>query len=206
MASNTPSSHEKAQSLISSLRSKLESQILRTDIQLGDAVVFIAPEHTREFFQLVKLDSELGFNLLLDITAVDWMDERECRFELVYHLLSLKNSHRLRVKMDIPESKLEVPTVSDLWSGANYMEREVWDMYGISFTDHPDLRRILMYEEFEGYPLRKDYPVQGKQPRVKLRHPEVENTARRMHRPTLAASDGLVSIGGRANGKDTATG
>ena len=84
-----------------------------------------------------------------------------------------------------PEENPEVDSLTGLWSVTNFLEREVWDMYGIKFKNHPDLRRIMMYDEFEGHPLRKDYPVQGKQPRVQLRHPEVENTARLMQRPAL---------------------
>jgi NADH-quinone oxidoreductase subunit C len=104
---------------------------------------------------------------------------------MVYHLMSLSFGYRLRVKVAVDESKPEVDSLVTLWPGANFMEREVWDMYGIAFKGHPDLRRILMYEEFVGYPLRKDYPVQGKQPRIRLRAPEVQNTATQMNRPSL---------------------
>ncbi|MCL4144706.1 UNVERIFIED_CONTAM: hypothetical protein GTU68_041324 [Idotea baltica] len=96
---------------------------------------------------------------------------------------------RLRIKLAVPEvapgEDLEVASVSDIWPGANFMESEVYDMYGIKFKGHPNLRRILMYDEFKGYPLRKDYPLQGKQPRVKLIAPEVHNTAKDMNRPNL---------------------
>jgi len=122
---------------------------------------------------------------LVDITAVDWMDARKERFEVVYQLLSLSARSRLCIKVAVSEDKPEVPTATGLWNGANFLEREVWDMFGIRFLGHPDLRRILLYEEFVGHPLRKDYPVQAKQPRVPLRAPEVENTARRMQRPDL---------------------
>jgi NADH-quinone oxidoreductase subunit C len=115
------------------------------------------------------------------------MDERDDRFEVVYHLLGLGSMLRVRIKIAVPEHKPEVASLVPLFSSANFMEREVWDMYGISFKGHPDLRRILMYEEFKGHPLRKDYPVQGKQPRVALRYPEVENTAREMVRGELVA-------------------
>ncbi|RMG44169.1 MAG: NADH-quinone oxidoreductase subunit C [Candidatus Dadabacteria bacterium] len=138
-----------------------------------------------DFFKILKLDTELGFNILLSVTAVDWLDKRENRFEVVYHLLSLQHLHRLRVKIDVPENNPEVDSLIDLWKSANFMERECWDMYGIKFKGHPNLKRILMYDEFKGHPLRKDYPVQGKQPRVPLRHPEVRNTAVDMHRPPL---------------------
>jgi NADH-quinone oxidoreductase subunit C len=123
--------------------------------------------------------------MLVDVTAVDWMDAKEHRFEVVYQLLSVAKRHRVTIKVPVSEDQPEVPTATALWHGANFLEREVWDMFGIRFAGHPDLRRILMYEEFIGHPLRKDYPVQGKQPRIPLRHAEVENTARRMLRSDL---------------------
>jgi len=123
----------------------------------------------------------------MSVTGVDWMDSRDDRYEVVYHLLSMSTLARLRVKAALPEHKPEVSTLTSLWHSANFMEREAWDMLGIVFTGHPDLRRILMYDEFKGHPLRKDYPLQGKQPRVALRYPEVENTARQMVRSGLVA-------------------
>ena len=163
--------------------------------ELGDLTVRVSAANIAEVLRLCKTDPRLQFNLLVDITAVDWMDLRAERFEVVYQLLSLSTRSRLCLKVDLSESKPEIPTATNLWAGANFLEREIWDMFGISFVGHPDLRRVLMYEEFVGHPLRKDYPLQGKQPRVPLRAPEVENTARSMLRPDL------VTIGGR-RGKD----
>jgi len=176
---------QKSEELLGKLQEKLGDYILESGVSLGDAEVRIRAEGVSDFFRLLKLDSELAFNMFLDVTAVDWMDEREDRFEVVYHMLSLSTHHRLRVKVDLPEQSPRIASVSQLWAGANFLEREVFDMYGIEFEGHPDLRRILMYDEFKGYPLRKDYPVQGKQPRIPLRAPEVENTARHMHRSEL---------------------
>ena len=88
------------------------------------------------------------------------------RFVVVYHFFSTIHKHRLRLVVPVDESALEIDTVSDLWPGANWLEREVWDMFGIGFHGHPDLRRILMYDEFEGHPLRKDYPVKKRQPLI----------------------------------------
>ncbi len=154
-------------------------------VELGSVVVSVDPGNLTKLLTSCKNSQILAFNLLSDITAVDWMDHRDERFEVVYQLLSLSKLWRLTVKVPVSESKPEVPSVVSLWGGANFLEREVWDMFGIRFVGHPDLRRILMYEEFVGYPLRKDYPVQAKQPRIPLRAPEVENTARRMIRPDL---------------------
>ncbi len=118
----------------------------------------------------LKENPDFAFNLLLDITGVDFFGQ-EPRFEVVYHLYSLAHNHRLRVKVRLPEESAHVPSASSVWQAANWLEREVWDMFGITFTDHPDLRRILMYEEFRGHPLRKDYPVNKRQPLVEERDP-----------------------------------
>ncbi len=138
-------------------------------------------------FEKLKEDSKFLFSMLVDVTCVDWLDQREERFELVYQLLSLTFNHRLCLKVAVPESDPEVDSVRPLWPAANFMEREVWDMFGIKFRGHGDLRRILMYDEFTGHPLRKDYPLRRKQPRVPLRSPELRNTASDMQRPVLCA-------------------
>ena len=103
----------------------------------------------------------LGFNVLIEITAADYLP-REPRFEVVYHLLSVANTARLRLKVRVASSEVDavVPTVQSVWKGAGWPEREVWDMFGIVFANHGDLRRLLMPEDWEGHPARKDYPVQ----------------------------------------------
>ena len=88
------------------------------------------------------------------------------RFEVVYHLYSVAHNHRVRVKVPVEQDDPVVPTATGLWPIANWLEREVWDMFGIRFEGHPDLRRLLMYEEFEGHPLRKDYPINRRQPLI----------------------------------------
>ena len=172
------------------LRRKLGAQVKVYLEEHGDANVIVDRAYMLDFFNLLKLDSEFAFNFLLDITAIDYSTfvERPTtsgRYEVIYHLLSLKHAHRLRVRVEVAEENAEVFSVAHFWSAANFLEREVWDMYGIKFSGHPDLRRILMYDEFVGHPLRKDYPLRGKQPRVQLLHPEVENTATHMSRPEL---------------------
>lgn len=154
-------------------------------VEHGDLILTVKAADLFETLKKCKESQFLSFNLLVDITAVDWLDARPTRFEVVYQLLSLKNLWRVTIKSPISEDKPEVPSVTPLWNAASFLEREVWDMFGIRFAGHPDLRRILLYEEFVGHPLRKDYPVQGKQPRIPLRSPEVENTARHMSRPDL---------------------
>jgi NADH-quinone oxidoreductase subunit C len=154
-------------------------------IEHGDLVVTVSAALIGDVLKKCKEAPALAFEMLVDITAVDWLDSRETRFEVVYQLLSITKKHRVTIKVPVSEDRPEVPSATSLWNGANFLEREVWDMFGIRFVGHPDLRRILMYDEFVGHPLRKDYPVQGKQPRVQLRHPEVENTARKMVRADL---------------------
>ena len=110
--------------------------------------------------KLLKEDSELEFLLCEDITAVDWA-KRKNRFTVVYHIFSLKNKFRLVLKADVDESDCNIDTVSSVWKTSNWQERECYDMYGIKFNNHPDMRRIYMPEEFEYYPLRKDFPLMG---------------------------------------------
>lgn len=174
-----------ASELAAKLSTKLGSYLLSCTVSLGHAVISISADKAFEFFKLLKIDSELAFDMFLSVTTVDWMDQRENRFEMVYHLLSTRHLQRVRVKIELPEQDPVIASVTSLWPGANFMEREVWDMYGVRFEGHPDLRRILMYDEFVGHPLRKDYPVQAKQPRVRMLNPEVRNTAVDMKRSEL---------------------
>ena len=116
----------------------------------------------------------MSFNLLVDLCGVDFPD-RVPRFEVVLHLYSIEKRQRIRLKARVGDAEgagAEVDTISGIWSGANWFERETWDMLGVKFRGHPDLRRILMYPEFEGHPLRKDYPAQRTQPLVPYRTEE----------------------------------
>ncbi len=133
----------------------------------GDETVVIKAVFLKKILEFLKTHEKSKCNLLVDITAVDWL-ERKPRFDVVYHLYSIPLKHRIRVKIRVNDTE-PVESVSDLWKGANWLEREVYDMFGIRFRNHPDLRRILMYDEFEGHPLRKDYPLQKEQPRVPYR-------------------------------------
>jgi len=148
------------------LRERFAGRILATHAFRGDETVVIPREGLREIFSFLKEDAKLDFNFLTDITAVDYLGKKEPRFEVVYHLYSLRAKHRLRVKVPVPEQDPVVDSLVPLWKGANWLEREVWDMFGIRFNGHPDLRRVLLYEEFQGHPLRKDYPVNQRQPLV----------------------------------------
>ncbi len=147
------------------LREKLPEAVLETSLPQGDATAVVKAELLFKALELLKVDPRLDFNVLVDITAVDFMG-REPRFDVVYHLLSISHNHRVRIKVRIFDREPAVSSVCALWSSANWLEREVWDMFGIRFTGHPNLKRILLYEEFQGHPLRKDYPIRKRQPRI----------------------------------------
>jgi NADH-quinone oxidoreductase subunit C len=152
----------------------LGAKVIQSLRPQDDDVVILERAALRESFLRLKEDSELDFDFLSDITAVDYWHKREPRFEVVYQVLSRAKRARLRVRVPVPENDPAVESLTPLWRGANFMEREVWDLFGIRFIDHPDLRRILLYDEFRGYPLRKDYPVNLMQPRVPER--KIEGT------------------------------
>jgi NADH-quinone oxidoreductase subunit C len=146
------------------LRENQPDSVLETMISRGDATAVIRPESITGIMSFLKNDSRLLFDVLMDMTAVDYHGENP-RFEVVYNLLSLPFNRRLRVKFRIEEGK-PVDSLTSMWGCANWLEREVWDMFGIPFKGHPDLKRILMYDGFEGHPLRKDYPIKKRQPRI----------------------------------------
>jgi NADH-quinone oxidoreductase subunit C len=123
------------------------------------ATIYVSADAVPAIAQALRDRPELGFGLLIELTAVDFWP-REPRFELVYLLVSTANRARLRMKVRLHADAARVATVSSVWPAANWLEREVWDLFGIEFEGHPDPRRLLMPEDWEGYPLRKDYPVQ----------------------------------------------
>jgi len=131
----------------------------------GDAVARVAAGAVRRILEFLKSDARLLFSVLVDITAVDYLG-REPRFEVVYNLVSMAHRQRVRLRVEVGGDHPEVDSVAELWGCANWLEREVWDMYGIGFRGHPDLKRILLYPEFQGHPLRKDYPIQRRQPLI----------------------------------------
>ena len=125
-----------------------------------EMTIYVERGSVREACALLKEDPACPFNFLSDITCVDWYP-REPRFEVVYHLLSHAKKERVRLKVRLDGGSPAVESLTSVWPGANYFEREVFDLFGIRFTGHPYLRRILMPEDWEGHPLRKDYPVEG---------------------------------------------
>jgi NADH-quinone oxidoreductase subunit C len=165
-----------AKALLELLKKQFPADVLDTHNQHGDETVIVYAARWREIARFLRDDPRADMDMLVDLTAVDY-PEREPRFEVVAHFLSLGKGHRLRLKARVGDSEgdgAEIDTVSDLWASANWAEREVYDMFGVVFRGHPDLRRILLYPEFEGHPLRKDYPADRIQPLVPYR--EVPNT------------------------------
>ena len=123
------------------------------------ATVYVSRDAMPAVARALRERPDLAFTLLAEITAVDFWP-REPRFELIYILVSPQHRHRLRLKVRLSGEDPHVATVTDVWPGANWLEREVWDLFGIAFDGHPDPRRLLMPEDWDGHPLRKDYPVQ----------------------------------------------
>lgn len=145
------------------LRERFGETIIEHHAAFGDETVIVDPGRLVEVIGFLKDEPGLEFDLLMDLCGVDYLPRRP-RFEVVYHLFSVKHRFRQRVKVQLAEPDPEVGSITELYRVANWFEREVWDMFGIKFTGHPDLRRILMYEEFEGHPLRRDYPIDKRQP------------------------------------------
>ncbi len=149
--------------------------IVDTHARFGDATVVVKSASLLEVMETLRDGRGFEFDMLMDLTAVDYLGQTP-RFEMVYHLYSVAKNHRLRVKARVPRieatdssfngHEFVIASVSKIWPAANWLEREVWDMYGIHFQGHPDPRRLLLYEEFEGHPLRKDYPKEKRQPLI----------------------------------------
>jgi NADH-quinone oxidoreductase subunit C len=143
----------------------LPEAVLETHSKLGDFTARVDAARIRDVARILRDDAELQFEMLSDVTCVDYLGE-EPRFEVVYHFYSVARNHRLRIKARVSEDTSEIDSLVSLYPSANWMEREVWDLYGVGFTGHPDLRRLLLYDEFEGHPLRKDYAKERRQPLV----------------------------------------
>ncbi len=136
-------------------------QSIKEIIFFRDELTFIVDKSDIvEITRFLKEDAELKFNLLVDLTAVDRV-KRKDRFEVVYNLFSLKNKFRIRLKARVDESECSIDSITSVYGTADWHERETYDMFGIKFNNHPDLRRIYMPEDYEYYPLRKDFPLLG---------------------------------------------
>jgi NADH-quinone oxidoreductase subunit C len=157
--------------LLDALVQKFGDAVLETHSQFGDETAVLDASVWFEAARFLKTDSRCLMNQFIDLTAVDYPD-REPRFEVVLHLRSLERGHRLRLKARVGDADgdgADIDSVTPVWGGANWFEREAFDMFGVVFRGHPDLRRLLMYPEFKGHPLRKDYPANKIQPLVAFR-------------------------------------
>lgn len=138
----------------------------------GQYAVTVAPDAIRDVLAFLRDDPEIAIDMLSDVGGVDLLtledEEREWRFEVVYHMYSVAKNHRIRIKVAVRDETVSVPSVWDMWGLANWEEREVFDMFGVRFDGHPNLRRILCHDQFVGHALRKDYPINKRQ---KMTHP-----------------------------------
>ena len=148
---------------VAALRSRFGAAVGRSAVVAGDTIVHLEAARAHEILAWLRDDPDQRYDYLIDVTAVEYRD-RELPLEVVYQLRSLARSAHLRVKIELrQDAPLEVDSVVDLWHGADWLEREAWDMFGVRFRGHPDLRRILMWETYaEGHPLRKDFPLRGR--------------------------------------------
>jgi NADH-quinone oxidoreductase subunit C len=155
------------ETLIEAIRAKLGQAVGGVADSFGDPVLILRPQDVRTAMAALR-DAPFDYAVLLDLTCVDFA-AAEGRYELVYHLYSLSRNVRLRLKASLPAADPEVETLVGLWKNAEWLEREVFDMFGVRFDGHPYLKRILTYEGFEGHALRKSYPWRLEQPRIPIK-------------------------------------
>lgn len=141
------------------LKEKFASSIIEVAEFRGEVTVTVKKEDLLAVLAFLK--QSLQYNLLTDVTAIDYLGKKEERFMMVYQLCSIPGKDRLRIKAPVSEAECRIESASKVWATADWLEREVFDLFGIVFDNHPDLRRILMTPDWEGHPLRKDYPLQG---------------------------------------------
>jgi NADH-quinone oxidoreductase subunit C len=166
--------------VLDALSAKFANALTKTESLYGDEIAWVKRENLVEVAKWLRDDPAMAFDSPVFCTCIDRLDwkpigvppsehwtEDKPRFEVCYQLRSLNHKHRIRLKIALPEGDARVPSLSELWPAFNWQERETFDMYGIKFEGHPDLRRIYLYDEFVGYPLRKDYPKEKRQPLVR---------------------------------------
>ena len=159
------------------LKKKFPNAVRYFHAHRSDETVVIERDSLDSVCRFLRDDSRCSFEIMLDITALDCLEmDLKHRFEVVYHFKSLTHASRIRLKVPLQEDDCRIASISHLWKSADWYERECFDMFGIIFKGHPDLRRILMYDEFEGHPLRKDYPIDKQQPLMELKEIEERHT------------------------------
>lgn len=166
--------------VLDALAAKFPNAIAQTESLYGDEIAWVKRENLVEVATWLRDDAAMAFDSPVFCTCIDRLDwrpvgvptsehftEDKPRFEICYQLRSLAHRHRIRLKIALPETDARLPSLAGVWAAFNWQERETFDMYGIKFEGHPDLRRIYLYDEFVGYPLRKDYPKEKRQPLVR---------------------------------------
>ena len=181
--------------IIEKLKAQFGDVVEDTHDQAGDDTARVSRSKWLEVATYLR--DEAGMDHFIDLTAVDYLGHEEglARFEVVCHLRSMETGKRVRIKARVPEDTPSIATLSSLWKGANWFERECHEMYGIKFMGHPDLRPLLLYAGFEGHPLRKDYPIDKRQPMIPLLAPE----ERRFPRPLDETPHGHDEAGGEGD-------
>jgi NADH-quinone oxidoreductase subunit C len=162
-------SDEKKSIVLEKLKERFGDAILAVHSDLGDDTALVARERIVEIMTFLRDDPALKFNFAMDLTGVDYLGETP-RFEVVYHLYSMERKARVRIKARLPEEDPTIDSIIGVWVSMDWYEREAFDMYGIRFNGHPNLKRILLYEQFVGHPLRKDYPKTKRQPIIGPEH------------------------------------
>ena len=157
-----------SQAVVDRLTAELGERIISTSDAFGEHEVVVAPKDWVDVARFLHDDDQTNMDHFIDVTAIDYPERDSARFDVTLMARSSTTNARIRVRTRVKEGE-KPGTLSEIWLGANWAEREVFDMFGIEFGGHPDMRRILMYEEFEGYPLRKDYPIDKAQPLVPYR-------------------------------------
>lgn len=150
-----------AEALAAGLQERYPDEVKEIREFRGQVSVIIRKDRLHEIMEHIHDTPEICFSLLKDLCGVDYLGKKHPRFEVVYQLYSISRRHMLRIRAEVPENDLIIDSVSDIWDCADWLERECYDMFGIVFKGHPDLRRILMPEDWEGFPLRKDYPLKS---------------------------------------------
>jgi len=150
---------------LNKLVKKFPDSILETHAYRKDDTAIVKKHDIVGILTFLRDDPELLYNFMMDLTAVDYIG-KDPRFEVVYHLYSLRYNRRVRIKAGVSETDCSIDSITSIWVSADWFERETYDLYGIDFKGHPELRRILLYEGFEGHPLRKDYPIKKRQPLI----------------------------------------
>ena len=158
-----------AEAVLQRLKRQFPEGVIDTSSDKGNETALVKREQLLDIAVFLRDDPDLAFDMPIDCTCVDWPEREGARFDVVYHLYSLKKGHRVRLKLHVSADDSTCPSLTSVWPGMNWHEREAWDLYGMRFVDHPNLKRVLLYEEFEGHPLRKDFPIDKRTPLIEER-------------------------------------